>query len=195
MREPTIQRQGAERIIIQLPGVSDSSIIDPDTVAKLTFRMVDTDTPISQALAGDITGRFGAPRTGANPGRDRCRHPAAVLLVVRKRVMVGGEHLTDAQPSFEQGRPVVSFRFDSAGGRRFCDATTENVNRLMAIVLDDKVISAPRINSPICQGAGIITGNFSPEQTNDLAMLVACRRPAGAVADPRRTYGRPEPGC
>ncbi len=187
--EPTIQRQGLDRIIIQLPGISDSSIIDPDTVAKLTFRMVDNETPLSQALAGDIPA--GSELLEEHRTDDQIEAGVPIqYYVVRKRVMVSGEHLTDAQPSFEQGRPVVSFRFDSAGGRRFCETTTDNVGLPMAIVLDDKVISAPRINSPICQGAGIITGNFSPEQTNDLSVLLrAGALPAPLLILEERTVG------
>ena len=184
--EPIIQRQGLDRIIVQLPGISDSSVIDHDTVAKLTFQMLDTDTPLSQALAGDIP----AGSELLEEYREEESDVPVQYYVVRKRVMVSGEHLTDAQPSFEQGRPVVTFRFDSAGGRRFCDTTTENVGLPMAIVLDNKVISAPRINSPICQGAGVITGNFSPEETNELAILLrAGALPAPLLVLEERTVG------
>jgi preprotein translocase subunit SecD len=189
VREPTIQRQGTDRIIVQLPGISDPTTIDLDTVAKLTFQMIDQDTPLSQALAGNLPAGSevldevldqAAIDAGAQPRQ----------YVVRKRVMVSGEHLTDAQPSFDQGRPVVSFAFDNAGARRFCDATTENIDRQMAIILDDKVISAPRINGPICQGRGIITGSFTVEGSNRLALLLrAGALPAPLIVLEERTVG------
>ena len=189
VREPTIQRQGQDRIIVQLPGISDPSTIDLDTVAKLTFQMVDADTPLAQAVAGNLPAgselldealEEADIEAGAQPRQ----------FVVRKRAMVSGEHLTDAQPSFDQGRPVVSFTFDNAGGRRFCDATTANVGRLMAIVLDDEVISAPRIISPICQGGGIITGAFTVEETNRLSLLLrAGALPAPLIVLEERTVG------
>jgi len=189
VREPTIQRQGTDRIIVQLPGISDPSKIDLGTVAKLTFQMVDQDTPLSKALAGDLP----AGSEVLEEQLDQAEIDAGATpqqFVVRKRVMVSGEHLTDAQPSFEQGRPVVSFAFDNAGARRFCDATTENIGRLMAIILDDKVISAPRINSAICQGSGIITGTFTVEETNRLALLLrAGALPAPLITLEERTVG------
>jgi preprotein translocase subunit SecD len=94
--------------------------------------------------------------------------------------MVSGENLVDAEPSFQQGEPVVSFRFDTVGGKRFGDATSKNVGRLMAIVLDGKVISAPRIREPILGGSGVITGRFSVAEAQDLALLLR----AGALPAP-----------
>jgi len=189
VREPTLQRQGSNRIILQLPGISDPSQIDLGTVAKLTFQMVDQDTPLSQALAGNLP----AGSEILNEQLDPAQIAAGATpqqFVVRKRVMVSGENLTDAQPSFEQGRPVVAFSFDNAGARRFCDATTENVGKLMAIVLDNEVISAPRINGPICQGNGIITGSFTVEETNHLALLLrAGALPAPLITLEERTVG------
>jgi len=100
--------------------------------------------------------------------------------VVEKRIVVGGERLTDAQATFEQGRPVVSFKFDTAGGKRFGDVTRDNVGKQLAIVLDDKVISAPVIREPILGGNGIISGNFTTEEAKDLALLLR----AGALPAP-----------
>ena len=100
--------------------------------------------------------------------------------VLRAEILVTGESLESAAASFDQGRPVVAFSFDGVGAARFCDVTTENVGRLLAIVLDGVVISAPRINGPICQGSGIITGSFTVFETQELALLLR----AGALPVP-----------
>ena len=92
--------------------------------------------------------------------------------VVIKRPVVGGENLSDARVTFENGRPVVSFRFDTIGGRKFAEVTSNHVNERLAIVLDNEVISAPNINGPITGGSGIITGNFTTKSANDLALLM-----------------------
>jgi preprotein translocase subunit SecD len=95
--------------------------------------------------------------------------------------MVDGEHLTNAQPSFDDnGRPAVSFTFDTLGAKRFGDATRDNVGRIFAIILDEEVISAPRIQSAITGGSGIITGNFTVQSAQDLALLLR----AGALPAP-----------
>ena len=94
------------------------------------------------------------------------------VIVVKRRVMITGDQLVDSQPSFQDGQAVVSFRFDSAGGRRFAKATQENVGKPFAIILDNKVISAPRINDAILGGAGIILGSFTTESANNLAVLL-----------------------
>jgi preprotein translocase subunit SecD len=110
--------------------------------------------------------------------------------VVKKRVEVGGDMLTDAQPTFRDGRPVVSFRFSVAGGKRFADTTSAASGKLLAIVLDDKVISAPRINEPILGGAGEISGSFSVQGAQDLALLLrAGALPAPLVVLEERTVG------
>jgi len=187
VREPTIQRQGQDRIIVQLPGVTEP--IDLDTVAKLTFQMLDEDTTVAQAQAGNLPAGSEVLNEALDPEAEAAGAQPR-LYVVRKRVMVSGEHLTDAQPSFDQARPVVSFTFDNAGGRRFCEATTENVGRLMAIILDNEVLSAPRINGPICQGSGIITGSFTVAETQELALLLrAGALPAPLITLEERTVG------
>ena len=100
--------------------------------------------------------------------------------VVRKRVEVSGESLVDAQPTYQENQPVVSFRFDSAGARKFGDITRDHVGELLAIVLDDKVISAPRIREPILGGSGVISGNFTVDSANELSVLLR----AGALPAP-----------
>ncbi len=177
-REPTIQRQGDERILIQLPGVKDPDRIKRllGKTAKMVFRFVDQSTTVADALRGRVPP--GSEILEEEP-RDGNTGPARKYLV-RKRVMVSGESLVDAQPSFDQGRPVVNFRFDSVGAKKFGNATAKNVGRLFAIVLDGKVISAPEIQSPILGGSGIITGGFSVQTASDLSVLLR----AGALPAP-----------
>lgn len=170
-REPSIQRQGDKRILVQLPGFDDPERIKNllGQTAKLTFRFVD-ETADPSALRAPPGSEI---LPSAEDGDDR-------NYVVQKRIMVSGDTLVDAQPSFQDGMPVVSFRFDSVGGRRFGDATRMSVGRLFAIVLDDKVISAPVIREPILGGTGVISGNFTVQSAQDLALLLR----AGALPAP-----------
>lgn len=170
-REPSIQRQGDNRILVQLPGFDDPERIKNllGQTAKLTFRFVDETADPSALRAPPGTEILPSAEAGDNRN-----------YVVQKRIMVSGDTLVDAQPSFQDGMPVVSFRFDSVGGRRFGDATRTNVGRLFAIVLDDKVISAPVIREPILGGTGVISGNFSVQSAQDLALLLR----AGALPAP-----------
>ncbi|MFN3077210.1 MAG: protein translocase subunit SecD [Alphaproteobacteria bacterium] len=173
-REPTIQRQGTTRIIVELPGLDD-----PDRVkrllgktAKLALRMVDDRTPVSEAQAGRVPP--GSELVPSAEGR------GASHYVLRKRVEIGGDMLTDAQPTLQDGQPVVNFRFDTLGGKKFAKLTQENVGHLMAIVLDGKVISAPVIREPILGGSGIISGSFTTQSAHELALLLR----AGALPAP-----------
>ena len=176
-REPSIQREGVERIVVQLPGIKDPDRIKQllGKTAKLTFHMVDDSVTPQEALRGHMP-----PGSEVLPSAEQGRGlPDA--YVVHKRVEVGGDMLTDAQATFDStNRAVVSFKFNAAGGKRFGDTTKENVGRLLAIVLDDKVISAPRINEAILGGAGIISGSFTVQQAKDLALLLR----AGALPAP-----------
>lgn len=171
VNEPTIQRQGEDRILIQLPGVEDPDRIKRllGRTAKMTFHLVDMSADPNAARLPPGTMKLFEERDGAE-----------VPWAVRKKVEVSGEHLVDAQPNFQDGRPVVAFRFDAIGARRFGQITSQNVGRPFAIVLDDKVISAPRIESAILQGSGIITGGFSVQEANDLSVLLR----AGALPAP-----------
>jgi protein-export membrane protein SecD len=102
-------------------------------------------------------------------------------IVVKKHAVLAGDTLTDAQPGFDQnGSPDVNFKFNSIGAKRFCDITRENTGKPFAIVLDDKVISAPRINEAICGGSGQITGSFTVKEAHDLSLLLR----AGALPAP-----------
>lgn len=183
-REPLIQRQGDNRILIQLPGVDNPERIKAliGQTAKLTFQLVDTGVSAQEAAGGRVP-----PGSKVLPSADRQGPPS---YVVKRRVMVSGENLVDAQPSFQDNRPVVSFRFDSVGGRRFGQATTENVGKPFAIILDDKVISAPVIREPILGGTGIISGSFSVQEAQDLALLLrAGALPAPLTVLEERTVG------
>ena len=133
--------------------------------------MVDTSTSVSDALRGKIP-----PRSEVIYDKD------SIPWLVNKKILVSGERLADAQASFDQmtNTPVVNFRFDVAGGKSFARATSENVGRPFAIVLDDQVISAPTIRQPILGGSGQIEGGFTVESANDLAVLLR----AGALPAP-----------
>ena len=180
--EPSIQLQGRERIIVELPGVDNPERIKTliGQTAKLNFHLVEPG-----AIGTDP--RDLPPGTLLLPGTGEAANQS---YVVRRRVEVAGERLVDAQPSFQNGMPVVSFRFDTAGGRRFGQVTTNNVGNRLAIVLDNKVISAPNIQGPIVGGSGIITGNFSVESAKDLALLLrAGALPAPLLVIEERTVG------
>ncbi len=174
-REPTIQRQGDERILVQLPGVKDPERIKRllGETAKMSFHL--TDDRLDEALRGRIPpGAKLLPRVDATQGVGQ--------VLVKKRVMVSGEDLVDSQPSTDSqtGEPVVTFRFNSRGSKKFGATTAANVNRPFAIVLDGKVISDPVIREPILGGSGQISGNFSFQEATDLALLLR----AGALPAP-----------
>jgi preprotein translocase subunit SecD len=158
-----------------VPGLQDPSRLKTllGQTAKLTFRLVDVTNPIEPALQGHVPEGDELLYSTDNPPRP---------YLVERRVMVSGEDLTDAQPGFDQrsSEPIVSFRFNSSGARKFGQVTQQNVNRPFAIVLDDKVISAPVIREPILGGSGQISGSFTVEGANDLAILLR----AGALPAP-----------
>jgi preprotein translocase subunit SecD len=175
-KEPSIQQQGEDRILVQLPGVDDPGQVKNllGKTAKLTFRLVhpqnnNTSSKSRVPLGAEIL-------SSDEKGRGAQSH-----YLVQKRVDVSGEMLVDAQPTFDQnGQPAVSFSLDAKGGRRFADVTRKNIGRPFAIVLDNKVISAPVIQSEIPGGSGIITGNFTTAEARDLAILLR----AGALPAP-----------
>ena len=188
-KEPAIERQGDDRIVVQVPGLSDPERLIKllGTTAKMTFQLVDPGANVEEAKRGivpigDELLYEDNPQKGFPP----------IPYVLEKRIMVSGDRLTDAQGTFDQqsGGAVVTFRFDSVGARQFGNATKDNVGRLFAIVLDNKVIEAPVIQTPILGGSGQITGNFTIQTANDLAVLLR----AGALPAPlkpleRRTVG------
>ena len=180
--EPTIQRQGEDRILLQVPGVQDPQTIRDriNTEAKLTFHMLDERTTEQQAAAGRVpAGSLLLPMQEGGQ------------IVVSKRAALGGDRLVDAQPGFDQNnQPVVTFRCDTAGGRKFGYITRTNVGKRFAIVLDDEVLSAPVIREPILGGSGQISGGFTVEEATELALLLrAGALPAPLTIVEERTVG------
>ena len=150
---------------MQLPGLDDPSRVKDilGKTAKLTFHLVD------------VSGRTGASAKELPMADDPARR-----LPVQRRAMLTGDMLVNAQPSFQQGMPVVSFRLNGIGAKRFCEVTKQNTQRPFAIVLDGEIVSAPNINEPICGGSAVISGSFTVQETNDLAILLR----AGALPAP-----------
>ena len=185
-REPTIQRQGTDRILIQVPGIGSAAELKAiiGTTAQLTFQPVvgrGTNPDASAGLGNEIV-----------PSLDE----EGAFYTLESAPVVTGEELVDAQPAFDQnGRPAVNFRFNPTGARKFGDYTAENIGSPFAIVLDSEVISAPVIQSHIPGGSGIITGNFTVEESTNLAVLLrAGALPAGLEFLEERTIG-PELGA
>jgi protein-export membrane protein SecD len=174
-KETNVQQQGVDRVLIEVPGLQDTTKLKEllGATAKLEFRLVAD----ANAAPGDV---------------EELPQQQGGTLPVEKRVMVAGEDLVDAQPGFDSrtGEPVVNFRFNLRGGQRFGEVTSDNVGRPFAIVLDNKVISAPRILSPITGGSGQISGNFTVEQADNLAVLLrAGALPAKLTVVEERTVG------
>jgi len=182
-REPSITRQGSDRIVVQAPGESDPAALERviGQTAQLTFQMVESDPQLVQlALQGSVP-------------------PDAVLMVdadgvspllIKRRVLVSGEQLTRASvDSDENGRPAIGFRFDGVGARRFAAATaSENIGKRFAIILDDKVISAPNIIGTIPSGQGQITGAFTIAEASEMVNLLnGGALPAPLKVEERRT--------
>src|SRR5215469_15329457 len=187
-KEPTVQREGDDRILVQVPGEDNPERLKNviGKTAKMTFQLVDTNASPEDARNGKLP-----PGDVVLPS-DQTRNGQPVeYYVVRRRVMVSGDTLIDAQPTFDQtSRPVVSFKFDSTGARRFGEATRDNVKKPFAIVLDNKVISAPVIQEPILGGSGQISGNFTTQSASDLALLLrAGALPAPLTVLEERTVG------
>ncbi len=169
-REPAISRQGEDRIVVQLPGLEDPERIKEllGKTAKLSFHMVTEGGADLRDAGGSQT----LPLTEM-PGQN---------LTIARRPILTGDMLTNAQPSFNQGMPVVSFNLNGVGAKRFCDVTSkkENIGKPFAIVLDNAIISAPSIREPICGGAAVISGSFTIQETSDLSLLLR----AGALPAP-----------
>ncbi len=180
-REPSITRQGAERIVVQAPGESDPAALERviGQTAQLTFQMVDVENSVQDAMAGRVP-----PDAQLLMGSD-----GVTPYLVKKRVLVSGENLTRANVGADQsGRPAIDFRFDGQGARRFGETTAANIGRPFAIILDGKVISAPTIQSAITGGTGQITGNFSIAEASELVNLLnGGALPAPLSVEERRT--------
>lgn len=169
--EPSITRQGDDRIVVQLPGLDD-----PDRVkqllgktAKLSFHMVNMDVASSTIKT-----------TGGDMILPMAEQPGQTLAVERQAQLTGDMLVAAAYSQDPQGQPAVSFRFNPIGTKKFCELSKNNVGRLFAIVLDNEIISAPSMREPICGGSGIISGSFTLKEANDLAVLLR----AGALPAP-----------
>lgn len=162
-KEPVIQSQGSDRIVVQLPGIQNPEEVKQllGKTAKMSFHLVDNRTNAADAKRGKIS----------NASRVINNAEGGQLVITRKPI-ISGEHLADANVTFENGAAAVSFKFDSMGGRKFGEVTKNNIGERLAIVLDNEVISAPVIQTAILGGSGVITGNFSSEEAKDLAMLL-----------------------
>jgi preprotein translocase subunit SecD len=216
--EPTIVRQGDDRIELQMPGIKDTTDLKRkiNQTAKLTFHLVNEDVaqtgqnlptnlPPTTFLAPTREGMQALRATNlkayediqsANPRltpEQVCRRYQPQCLPVFKRIVVGGEDLDDAKSTFESqqgGRPIISFTFNTAGGRAFCNATRTNIGKRLAIQLDGEIISAPVVQSAICGGSGIITGQFTTQQTQEQALLLRSGAlPATLTIIEERTVG------
>ena len=171
--EPSIQRQGNNRILLEVPGMDDPQRLKDllGQTAKLNFRMVDTSISVNEARQTRVPSRS-----------EIISDTNGFEYLVMKKVLVSGERLVDAQASFDQATnaPIVNFRFDTLRGKYFAKATSENVGKPFAIILDNEVISAPVIRTPILGGSGQIEGGFTVEEANNLSILLR----AGALPAP-----------
>ena len=180
-KEPIIQRQGDNRILLQVPGLSDPEHLKNllGRTAKMTFHMVD-----SSVGERDIESGLVPPGTRVIASDERSSKGDRLprKYAVQSHVELSGDMLVDAHTTYDNqsGEPVVSFRFNTTGARKFGEITSANVGKLFAIVLDNKVITAPVIRSAILGGSGIISGSFTAESANDLSLLLR----AGALPAP-----------
>ena len=165
-KEVNVVNQGEDRILVEVPGVEDPEALKDliGQTARLEFKLVDLTADQTQVQQGRAPAGSQVLLMADGSG----------AIAVKRRVMVSGDQLIDAKQSFDQdGRPVVSISFNTAGARRFGRVTQENVNKPFAIILDDKVLSAPNINEPILGGQAQISGNFTVETANQLAVSLA----------------------
>lgn len=180
-KEPIVQRQGSDRIVVQVPGLADPEQLKAllGKTAKMTFHLVNEEVS-ADAIERNVvpsdtmilpSDKTPDPKTGGGEPR---------MYAVYDQVALGGESLTGANATMQDGSPVVSFKFNAMGAQKFGDITQGNVGKRFAIVLDNKVITAPVIRGAILGGSGIIEGNFTTESANELAMLLR----AGALPAP-----------
>ncbi|NNM76163.1 protein translocase subunit SecD [Sphingomonas sp. ID1715] len=186
-REPTIVRQGGTRIVVQVPGLQNPEALKNllGKTAKLEFKLVDVTASPADLAAGRAPVGGQVLRYPDNPA-------GGPVIAVKRAVLISGDQLIDAQQGFDQrnNAPVVNIRFDGQGGRRFAKVTQENVNKPFAIILDNQVISAPNINEPILGGQAQISGNFTVESANELAIaLRSGKLPVDLKVIEERTVG------
>lgn len=167
-KEPTIQRQGTNHILLQVPGEEDPTKLKNllGQTAKLTFHLVDETANMDKAASGNVPPGSMLSKRVERDGIER-------LIVIKKKVIASGDELTNAAVSFNKDSiPVVSFSFNQIGAKKFGEATSKNRGKRLAIILDGKVLSDPVINDPILGGDGIITGNFTVDSASELALLL-----------------------
>ena len=166
-REVSVSRQGSNRIQVQVPGLKDPEGLKTllGKTAKLEFKLVDETADPAQLAQGIAPAGSQVLPYPDNPG-------GVPFIAVKRRLMVSGDELNDASQGFDQttNAPIVNIRFNSQGGKKFGKVTTENVQKPFAIILDNSVISAPNINEPILGGQAQISGNFTVQSANDLAI-------------------------
>ncbi len=169
-REPIIQQQGDTRILLQVPGLEDPDMLKTllGKTAKMTFHLMDLQDP------------YPISRRIAPPDSRLLQDAEDKFYMVKKKALLTGDMLVNAQAAFEMNQPVVHFRFNSIGTKKFAEITRENTGKPFAIVLDNQVITAPRINEPILGGSGMISGHFTVESANQLALFLR----AGALPVP-----------
>lgn len=180
-KEPIIQRQGEERILLQVPGLANPEHLKEllGKTAKMTFHLVDTSVGYSDIQSGIVPP---GTRIVAEDTQNQRHDGPPQKHAIFARAELSGDMLVDAHAAYDPqtNEPEVAFRFNNAGARKFGDITSANVGKPFAIVLDNKAITVPRINTPIIGGSGVITGNFTTESANDLALLLR----AGALPAP-----------
>jgi preprotein translocase subunit SecD len=185
-REPTIQQQGDNRIVVQVPGLQDPKALKDllGQTAKLEFKLVDATANPSEVAQGRAPVGSEVLPYAANP-------TGVPFIAVKRQVMVSGEDLTDATQGYDQSnQAIVNIRFNSSGGRKFGQVTSQNVNRPFAIILDGRVLSAPNINEPILGGSAQISGSFTVESANQLAIaLRSGKLPVALTVVEERTVG------
>jgi len=187
-REPTIIRQGDSRIVVQVPGLQDPDALKEllGQTARLEFKLVD-----QTALPSDVAAGVAPPGSEIVPYAETTAQ-AGTSLAVRRLGGIRGDNLVGAQQTFDPqtNEPVVSITFDQQGGARFANLTRENVNKPFAIILDGKVLSAPNINEPILGGSASISGGFTTETANNLAIsLRSGALPVDLAVIEERTVG------
>jgi preprotein translocase subunit SecD len=168
-KEPTIQAQGKNRILLQVPGVENSSDLKSilGKTAKMTFHFVD-----------DLT--YGANSNYNAAETERLFDYDGRAYLIKKEVILSGDLLVDASATYHEGQPAVGFRFNPVGSKKFAQITQDNIGKIFAIVLDNRVVTAPRINTVITQGSGVISGSFSTKEASEVALLLR----AGALPTP-----------
>jgi preprotein translocase subunit SecD len=186
-KEPTIQREGTDRILVQLPGIDDPERMKKliGATAKMTFQLVDTNVSPEDAEHGKLP-------VGDEivPSDEKNRRTGGGNVVVKKRIAVEGGDLDKAEPQMQDGQWVIYFKFNNSGGRKFGDVTRDNIGKPFAIIFDGKAISTPVIQTAITGGSGVITGSFNAQTATDLALLMrAGALPAALKIIEERTVG------